>query len=32
MWARDIDSPEYAERLSAITESLPVGLVVESRR
>jgi len=32
MWARDIDSPQYAERLSTITESLPVGLVVESRR
>ena len=32
MWARDIDSPEYAERLSAIAGSLPAGLVVESRR
>jgi ribosomal-protein-alanine N-acetyltransferase len=32
MWARDIDSPEYAERLSAIAESLPPDLVVESRR
>jgi len=32
MWARDIDSPEYAERLSAIAASLPAGLVVESRR
>jgi ribosomal-protein-alanine N-acetyltransferase len=32
MWARDIDSPEYAERLSAIAESVPAGLVVESRR
>ncbi|HEY5096960.1 MAG TPA: ribosomal protein S18-alanine N-acetyltransferase [Acidimicrobiales bacterium] len=32
MWARDIDSPEYAERLSAIAESVPPGLVVESRR
>jgi ribosomal-protein-alanine N-acetyltransferase len=32
MWARDIDSPEYAERLSAIAESWPAGLVVESRR
>ena len=32
MWARDIDSPQYAERLSTITGSLPVGLVVESRR
>jgi ribosomal-protein-alanine N-acetyltransferase len=32
MWARDIDSSEYAERLSAIAESLPVDLVVESRR
>jgi ribosomal-protein-alanine N-acetyltransferase len=32
MWARDIDSPEYAERLSAIAESVPADLVVESRR
>jgi ribosomal-protein-alanine N-acetyltransferase len=32
MWARDIDSPEYAERLSSIAESLPADLVVESRR
>lgn len=32
MWARDIDSPEYAERLSAIAGSLPAGLVVEPRR
>ena len=32
MWARDIDSPEYAERLSAIADSLPAGLVVASRR
>jgi len=32
MWARDIDSPGYAERLSAIAGSLPADLVVESRR
>ncbi len=32
MWVRDIDTPEYAERLAAIEASLPVDLEVTSRR
>ncbi len=32
MWARDIDSETYAERLAAIDESLVGGLEVTSRR
>jgi ribosomal-protein-alanine N-acetyltransferase len=32
MWARDIDSEEYAGRLAEIEASLPVGLEVTSRR
>ena len=32
MWARDIDSDAYAERLAAIEASLPADLEVTSRR
>jgi ribosomal-protein-alanine N-acetyltransferase len=32
MWARDIDSPEYADRLAAIEAGRPGDLVVSSRR
>jgi ribosomal-protein-alanine N-acetyltransferase len=32
MWARDIDSEEYAERLSAIEAASPPGLRVTSRQ
>jgi hypothetical protein len=32
MWAPDIDSDEYAERLSAIEAASPPGLRVTSRR
>jgi ribosomal-protein-alanine N-acetyltransferase len=31
MWVRDIDSPEYADRLAAIEASLPAELEVTSR-
>ena len=30
MWVRDIDSPEYADRLAGIAASLPVELEVSS--
>jgi ribosomal-protein-alanine N-acetyltransferase len=32
MWARDIDSDTYAERLEAVEASLPADLAVTSRR
>lgn len=32
MWARDIDSPEYAERLRSIDAERPADVTVESRR
>jgi ribosomal-protein-alanine N-acetyltransferase len=31
MWARDIDSPDYGERLAAIADSLPADLQVTAR-
>jgi hypothetical protein len=32
MWARDIDSDQYAQRLAAVERSLPPDLEVISRR
>jgi ribosomal-protein-alanine N-acetyltransferase len=32
MWADDIDSPEYAERIAALEESVPGTTIVEDQR